>query len=171
MNWTETLRAEIDSTYRATEGLVKLVDKDKLGWKPATGSNWMNTGQLLEHLTSACGACCKGFTTGDWGMPSGDDAKPDDMLPSAAKMPSAKSVDETLKKLAADKKVALDMLAKAGEKDLASRKVSAPWDPTEKPLGHQFLMSVQHLNQHKGQLFYYLKLQGKPVDTGTLWGM
>jgi hypothetical protein len=28
-----------------------------------------------------------------------------------------------------------------------------------------------HLTQHKGQLFYYLKLQGKPVNTGDLWGM
>jgi hypothetical protein len=32
-------------------------------------------------------------------------------------------------------------------------------------------MSVQHLAQHKGHLFYYLKLQGKPVHTGDLWGM
>jgi len=29
---------------------------------------------------------------------------------------------------------------------------------------------IQHLNQHKGQLFYYLKLQGKPVSTPDLWG-
>jgi hypothetical protein len=28
-----------------------------------------------------------------------------------------------------------------------------------------------HLAQHKGQLFYYLKLQGKPVNTTDLWGM
>jgi hypothetical protein len=30
---------------------------------------------------------------------------------------------------------------------------------------------VEHLAQHKGQLFYYFKLQGKPVNTGHLWGM
>jgi hypothetical protein len=30
---------------------------------------------------------------------------------------------------------------------------------------------IQHLAQHKGQLFYYLKLQGKPVNTAHLWGM
>jgi hypothetical protein len=30
---------------------------------------------------------------------------------------------------------------------------------------------VGHLNQHKGQLFYYLKLQGKDVNTMHLWGM
>jgi uncharacterized damage-inducible protein DinB len=32
------------------------------------------------------------------------------------------------------------------------------------------LFMVEHLNQHKGQLFYYLKLQGKPVKTPDLWG-
>jgi hypothetical protein len=30
---------------------------------------------------------------------------------------------------------------------------------------------VDHLFCHKNQLFYYLKLMGKPVDTGSLWGM
>jgi hypothetical protein len=30
---------------------------------------------------------------------------------------------------------------------------------------------VTHLDVHKSQLFYYLKLQGKPVNTAHLWGM
>jgi hypothetical protein len=30
---------------------------------------------------------------------------------------------------------------------------------------------IGHLAQHKAQLFYYLKLQGKPVHTGHLYGM
>src|SRR5262245_51840726 len=120
MNWTETITAELNDAYRATEGLMKLVDKNALSWKPTTGSNWMTTGQLLEHLTTACGACIKGFVTGDWGMPA--DAGPDDMLPPAEKLATVKSVDEAVKKLAADKKVALEMIAKAGEKDLASKK-------------------------------------------------
>lgn len=29
---------------------------------------------------------------------------------------------------------------------------------------------VQHLDRHNSQLFYYLKLQGKHVDTSDLWG-
>ena len=51
MNWTKTLEAEMENNYRAAEGLIKLVDKDKLSWKPATGANWMTTGQLLQHIT------------------------------------------------------------------------------------------------------------------------
>lgn len=41
----------------------------------------------------------------------------------------------------------------------------------EMPLGVRMIQMVDHLKQHKGQLFYYLKLQGQPVKTGDLWGM
>jgi uncharacterized damage-inducible protein DinB len=168
MNWTELLKSEIEATYAAADGLMKLVDPAKLAWKPATGSNWMTTGQLLLHMTQACGTCCRGFVTGDWGHLA--DAKPDEMLPPAERMPAAKSVEEARKLLAEDRKVALAMVAEAGEKDLAAKKVPAPWDPREKPLGQQLLHMVGHLAQHKGQLFYYLKLQGKPVNTMHLYG-
>ena len=167
MNWTDLLKSDLEAAYHATEGLVKLVEKDKLSWKPATGSNWMTTGQLLHHITDACGACCKGFVTGDWGLPAGVEMT----MPTAEQLPSVKDPASALTMLAADKKLALEMVAKVGEKDLASKKASAPWDPTEHPLGRQLLHMISHLQQHKGQLFYYLKLQGKPVNTGNLWGM
>jgi hypothetical protein len=173
MNWTELLKNEIDDTFRATEGLIKLVDGKQLAWKPATGSNWMTTGQLLKHITTACGMCCRGFVTGDWGMPStpSEETQPEAMLPKADDMPSVKSRDEALKLLAEDKALAHAMVKEAGEDALAKKKVGAPWDPTPKPLGRQLLHMVGHLGGHKGQLFYYLKLQGKPVHTGNLYGM
>ena len=34
--------------------LMGQVDPGSLDWKPATGSNWMTVGQLLQHLTNAC---------------------------------------------------------------------------------------------------------------------
>ena len=169
MNWTDLLKVEIEHNYKAAFGLFELVDDRSLGWKPATGSNWMTTGQLLRHITEACGACCRGFVEGKWPMP--DDAKPEDMTPPAEKMPSVKSVGEARTLLEADQKVALAMVAKAGEKDLGSKSVPAPWNPEPRLLGLQLLHMVEHLQQHKGQLFYYLKLQGKPVHTGNLWGM
>jgi hypothetical protein len=169
MNWTDLLKTEIEGTYHAAEGLLALVDEKKLGWKPGTGTNWMTTGQLLKHMETACGACCKGFVTGDWGMPQ--DASMEDMLPTADKMPAVKSVAETRKALEADKKLAMQMVVEAGEKELAGKLVSAPWDPTPQPLGRQFLHMIGHLGTHKAQLFYYLKLQGQPVHTGNLYGM
>jgi hypothetical protein len=63
------------------------------------------------------------------------------------------------------------MLASCSEEQLAGKPAPAPWDPTEIVLGHRLLQMIDHLKQHKGQLFYYLKLQGKPVNTGNLWGV
>lgn len=169
MNWTALLRSQIEGVYHATDGLVKMVEPGMLSWKPATGSNWMTVGQLLEHTTNACGTCIRNFVTGEWGMPEG--ATEGDMLPSADKMPTAKSVADVLKRLEAEKKLALDSVAKAGEEDLANKKVPAPWNPTPQVLGEQMLFMVEHLQTHKAQLFYYLKLLGKPVHTGHMYGM
>jgi uncharacterized damage-inducible protein DinB len=173
MNWTELLKGNIEYTYGVTQKLLDLVDDDKLNWKPATGSNWMTMGQLLKHVTDACGASCKGFVTGDWGMPAGMDPSSmpaDQMLPPAEKLPSIASVAEAKKLLEQDKKLALAMLAEAGEDNLANKIATAPWDRMQMPLGQRIFQMIAHLNQHKGQLFYYLKLQGKPVNTMNLWG-
>lgn len=174
MNWTELLKCEVESTYAAADKLMDLVDANQLDWKPSTGSNWMTVGQVLRHMTDACGAAMKGFVTGDWGMPEGMDPgqlPPVDFLPPAEKLPTIKSVAEAKKLLARDKEIALDMLATCSENDLANKTASAPWDPTELTLGYRLLQMVEHLKYHKAQLFYYLKLQGKPVNTGNLWGM
>jgi len=173
MSWSELLRREIDGSYRVAGGLLDLVDKESLGWKPATGQNWMTTGQLLRHIASACGSGVKGFVPGDWGFPEGDDAsemKPEEMVPPAEKLPAAGSVAEARQELAADHDLALEMLGRCAEEDLAEKIATAPWDPTEMVLGHRLLQMVEHLKAHKAQLFYYLKLQGKDVNTGHLWG-
>ena len=73
--------------------------------------------------------------------------------------------------LAQDKARALALVDEVGEEGLSSKTMAAPWDPTPKPLGQHMLDMVAHLGQHKGQLFYYLKLQGKPVTTWTLYGI
>jgi hypothetical protein len=174
MNWAELLKAEIQSTYSATEGLLALVDDSNLAWKPSTGNNWMTVGQLLKHLTQCCGAPSRGFISGDWGMPDGMDASkltPEQHLPPAEKLPTVQSVAEARQLLQEDKHSALVLLAACDEEELAHMTTTAPWDPSEVLLGHRLLQIVDHLKQHKGQLFYYLKLQGKPVDTRSLWGI
>ena len=173
MSWTELLQREINSTYKITENLLDLLDEKNLEWKPDTGSNWMTAGQLLRHITDSCGSAFRGFVTGDWGMPEGVDISemsPEEMLPPAEKMPTIGSVSETKKMLAKDKQLALDMLSQCSETRLMEEKAPAPWDPSDMVLGHRLLQMIEHLKQHKAQLFYYLKLQGKPVNTGHLWG-
>ncbi len=174
MNWTDLLKAEIESSYASTQRLLDKVDPESINWKPATGHNWMTVGQLLRHMADSCGTAFRGFVTGDWGMPEGvkmEDLPPDQMLPPAETMPSIGSVTEAKRLLAEDQALALKVLAETSEEDLANRETSAPWAPAVKyALGRHLLQMVQHLEKHKSQLFYYLKLQGKPVNTGDLWG-
>ena len=174
MNWTELLKTEIESTYSTTANLLDQVDPASLDWKPASGSNWMTVGQLLKHISNACGSGCKGFATGDWGLPPGvkmEDIPPEEMLPPAEKLPTIASVAETKKLLAEDKALALQTIDQTGEVELVNRKLAAPWAPGhEYSLGWHFHQMIQHLGLHKAQLFYYLKLQGKAVNTADLWG-
>jgi len=171
---TDLLKQEVEGMYHATEGLLKQVDNDKLNWKPATGKNWMTVGQLLHHQTNACGFCVKGFVTGDWGLPPGQkmsDLPPDAMMPPAEKMPSVKSVDEARKLLAEDKNNALKFITEAGEQNLLGKTLSAPWGGPPMTLFQHIDHMINHLGQHKNQLFYYLKLQGKDVNTMHMFGM
>lgn len=168
MGLVDNLKHDAEATYRATECLMKLVDNDKLDWKPGTGNNWMTTGQLLMHCTNACGAVSRGFVTGDWSFMGEGES---DGMQKAEQMPTVANVEEALKLLAADKDVALKTFAEAGEERLANDKVAAPWGGPPMALYHHLNDMVGHLGQHKAQLFYYLKLQGKDVNTMHLWGM
>jgi uncharacterized damage-inducible protein DinB len=170
MNWTELINAEMQSAYAIAERLFGMVEDSALDWKPATGTNWMTTGQLLNHLTQSCGFAFRGFVTGEWPMPEGMDSA-DANLPPAEKLPTVESVAEAVRLLRQDQQAALEILATCSEDALANQTAPAPWDPTPIVLGRRLLQMVEHLNQHKGQLFYYLKLQGKPVGTTDLWGM
>jgi uncharacterized damage-inducible protein DinB len=175
MNWTELLTAQMEETYAATDNLMAMLKDEELGWKPASGDNWMTTGQLLMHLTTACGFCCQGFVTGDWGLPEGasfEDMPPEEMMPPAEKLPTVDSVAQAREALAADKKTALAMVAQSGEETMDSQTLDAPWEKgNPKVLGRHLLEMVGHLTGHKAQLFYYLKLMGKPVNTKSLWGV
>lgn len=174
MNWMELLQTEIESAYRATEKMAALVEAKDLAWKPATGSNWMTTGQLLKHLTGSCGHGFRGCITGDWGIPKGvdvKDLKPAEMLPPAEKLPTVASVAEAQELFRKDHQIVLEVLATCTEEKLAQTPTPFPWDPRPLMLGYRLLQMLDHLKQHKAQLFYYLKLQGKAVNTGTMYGM
>lgn len=174
MNWTDLLKTEATNTFTTAERLLDKVEPDSLDWKPPAGANWMTVGQLLLHLTEGCGAGCRAFLTGDWGLPEGmkiENMKPEEMLPPAEKLPTVESVEAAKQRLAADRALAFEMIDQAGEETLQNRQMAAPWAPrVVRPLGWHFLQMIQHLDRHKAQLFYYLKLKGQPVNTPDLWG-
>jgi hypothetical protein len=172
MNWHELLDQQIDDSYNVAERLIKLLDEKDLAWKPSETNNWMTTAQLLLHLGRSCGVPMKGFATGQWDMPVHHDintTKTSMMPPPAEKLKAVQSIDEALELLAIDRKLAHEAVNVSSENDLASKATPAPWDPRPLNLGHRLLLMIDHFNQHKAQLFYYLKLQGKPVNTRNLF--
>jgi len=166
MTLTQVLRAEAEATYAIAEGLFHRVTDDELPWTPPAGSDWMTVGQLLMHCASfGCGKAIQGFVKGDWG-PGGEDH-----VPPAAALPSVVSVRQALELLAEDRRLAVSCIEAAGESNLLEHNVTAPWGGPEISLFQQLLHMIAHLAQHKGQLFYYLKLMGKDVKTSDLWGV
>ncbi|MHC4408881.1 MAG: DinB family protein [Planctomycetota bacterium] len=174
MNWTALLNAEIEDKFQSTAALLGMVDDSMLGWKPPSGENWMTMGQLIWHLPEACGFCMRGFVTEGWELPAAvdpADAAPEGLMPQADDMRAATSADEVVAKFAEDKELAHAMVAEAGEERLANEVSTAPWDPRPMPLGQRLLGMVEHLTVHRAQLFYYLKLMGKPVGTKDMYGV
>ncbi len=173
MSLSEILKQDAAAMYGAAEGLFGRVDD--LDWKPATGENWLTTRQLLRHTAEACGHTMKGFLTGEWGNEMEVDTPPEnlpaeEMLPPAESYPAVDSLEEALERLAEDRAMCLEMLSGLGDERLLGERSAPPWGGPERTLLQHLQECIWHLGQHKGQLFYYLKLQGKDVNTMDLWG-
>ena len=170
----QVLLEETEKTYVVTKKLFRNVDDSELSWKPSSGKNWMTLGQLLMHCADGgCGKGLQGFIKGNWGPAGGEepaDQEESHQLPQAEDLPHVDHVDQGIKMLEDDKKLALSCLNDVEEDDLLSKKLIAPWGVLEMSLFQHLLIMIAHLAQHKGQLFYYLKLMGKDVDSSDLWG-
>ena len=170
----QVLLEEAKITYTVTEKLFQKVNNHELSWKPGSGRNWMTVGQLLMHCASfGCGKAVQGFIRGDWGMP--ESTKPEDLaseqhVPPAEALPTVESVEQALQLLEDDRRLTFDCLKEANESEMLSKRLTAPWGGPAFSLFQHLQMMIAHLSQHKGQLFYYLKLMGKDVNSADLWG-
>ncbi|PWW83209.1 MULTISPECIES: DinB family protein [Prosthecochloris] len=174
MKWKDLLSVEIDYTYGVTDHLISLVRDDELDWKPDHGSNWMSMGQLLMHMTDACGSTFDGLISGAWDIREEyalNDLDMQQIFPPANMLPMINTVADARKLLSEDRKLALKSLKKCTEEELAGKYAPAPWTRHPMILGQRLLHMILHLNQHKEQLYYYLKMTGRSVNTCDLYGM
>jgi hypothetical protein len=148
-------------SVRPAEKLIGMVPADKLDWKP--GPTFMSLGQVVCHLSDGLGGGIEMLLSGKWPPPEEMEAGM-----KLENMPSC-GVQEALGKLEKDKKVLRTALDGISEADFTNRVVSVPWGWKAKLeiMGISFL---GHFNNHKMQLFTYLKLLGLPVNTETLYG-
>ncbi len=164
----QALLEQARATYAVTGRLFARISDGDLAWRPASGRNWMTVGQLLLHCASyGCGKAVAGFVTGDWGEAEAEAAE---HVPTAGSLPSASSVAQAVALLEEDRRLTLQCLAAVDEAALALPAPAPPWGGPERALFQQLELMIAHLAQHKGQLFYYLKLMGQNVDTADLWG-
>jgi hypothetical protein len=143
------------------EKMIGMVPADKIDWKP--GPAFMTTGQLLAHLSDGVGVGLGMLVSGKW--PSMEEMESGMKLEN---LPSCGAA-EALSKLENDKKALRETLDGLSEEDFTNLMVSVPWGWKSK----FEIMSVNflgHFNNHKMQLFTYLKLLGVPVNTESLYG-
>ena len=88
----------------------------------------------------------------------------------AEALPGVESVEQALQLLEDDRRLTLDCIEESDETEILGNRFTAPWGGSAISLFQHLLMMIAHLAQHKGQLFYYLKLMGKDVNTADLWG-
>ncbi len=169
----QVLLQRADITYDITESLFRRVGNDHISWVPPVGTNWMTTGQLLMHCASfGCGKAMQGFVKGNWGFSESSDSYDDtgSHVPPSETLPTVETVEQALNLLAEDRSLAVRCIIEVEEADLLSKRSVAPWGGPEISLFEHMMLMIDHLSQHKGQLFYYLKLMGKDVNTSDLWG-
>ena len=134
----------------------------------------MSVGQLLMHCSSyGCGKAVRGFIRSEWDDPpdpKDGTSGADKHIPPASGLEGVGSMNEARTLLSTDHELAIQCLHEVDEDRLLSEKITAPWGGPPLTLFRHLLMMIAHLAQHKGQLFYYLKLMGKDVGSRDLWG-
>ncbi len=148
-------------SIQPAEKMIAMIPADKLNWQP--GPTFMSIGQVIFHLSDGIGGGLETLLSGKW--PPMEEMEVGMKLEN---MPSC-GVQEALSKLEKDKAILRATLDGVSEDDFTNRVVSVPWGWKAK----FEIMSVAflgHFNNHKMQLFSYLKLLGLPVNTESLYG-
>jgi len=143
------------------EKMIGMVPADKLDWRP--GPTFMSMGQVLYHLADGLGSGLDMAIANTW--PSMEEMESGMKLEN---MPAC-GIQEALTKLEKDKAALRATLDRVSEDDFTNRVVSVPWGWKAK-LEIMSIGFLGHFNNHKMQLFLYLKLLGVPVNTETLYG-
>ena len=153
-----------EGIFKATRGLIRITPDSKLDYKPR--EDLMTVAQVLKHIASGLGASLSMALNNSWPqMPEGE------MLPSADKLPKSASVAEALDEIDKDWELLKVEMEKITDGEFEQNKIDVPWMPFPMTLEEFMMQAMEHVSNHRMQLFIWLKLSGEAVHTGHLYGM
>ena len=155
------LLLKIDEQIERTDHLISCVTESHLSWTPPVPGAW-SVGELLGHLPD----CVAGFCAVLYS------AFPDQLAP----MRELRNVPVNTARTAAEARVNIALFRAAIETGFAvvtdadlARKIPTVFVPQGETLLTLLLGNLEHLINHKHQLFTLLKLMGAEVSSGDLY--
>jgi DinB superfamily len=156
----ESIRVKVREQIEKTEHLIQLIPPDRMKWNPQWSRDSTDVGHLLGHLLECLAGFCAVFHAAFpqklegmlalRSLPVNHFCKPDE---AAGRIPAyAKYIEQGFEL--------------CGEEDL-SRMLTTIF-ATESVMT-LLLGNLEHLINHKYQLFVYLRVLGIPVTTGDIY--
>lgn len=161
----ESLEEKVLELIERTDHLVALVSADSLHWAPTTVSpstSAINVGQLLGHLLDCVAGFCACFQSV---FPQ--ELRRFEGIRQVAVNHSCEPL-ETRRCIAAYREQLVAGFALCNDLHLAQR-IPTVFVPSGETLMTLLLGNLEHVVNHKYQLFMYLKLQGAEVSTRDLY--
>jgi hypothetical protein len=156
----ESIRLKVWEQIEKTEHLIQLIPSDKVEWNPQWKSGSSDVGHLLGHLLDCLAGFCAVFYAAFpqrlegvlelRSLPVNHFCKP----------------DEAADRIQTYKRYINEGFGMCSDEDL---KRMMPTVFTTESLMTLLLGNLEHLINHKYQLFVYLKLLGVPVATGDIY--
>lgn len=164
---TLTVGAKTIQSIEKTEQLISLIRAEQLSYQPGVPSGCLpvtDLGHLLGHLLDCLAGFCAAFYVA---FPK--------RLASLQELRKSQvnhfcEPDEALQRIRVYRKEIERGFRVCTDKDL-KRKLSTAFCPEGEPLLAILLANLEHLLNHKYQLFFYLRLLGTPVGTQDLYDL
>jgi hypothetical protein len=158
---SRSLFAKLGEQAERAQHLISLVPAGKLDWRPEA-ANAVSVGELLGHLLE----CLAGFCAALYALHPG----PLEHFAALRTLPVNHSckIDEARRRIADYMSHIEEGFRHVTDQDLA-RRIPTVFVPAGEPALAILLGNLEHLINHKYQLFFYLKLLGVSVSTPDLY--
>jgi DinB superfamily len=163
---TECVRRKVGESIERTDHLIQLVPGHQLDWRPsqpASGSAVADLGHLLGHLLDCTAGFCAALSGA---FPRElDDFSRLRLLP-VNRSCSPQEARERIRLYGQSIHRGFEICTDSA----LARRVPTVFVPEGEELLTLLLGNLEHLTNHKYQLFFYLKTLGVPVATPDLYG-